>query len=361
MPEALKNSYNQAYINRLAKALKKQHPGFKVRAFEKAVFDDQWQARELKQRMSHIRECLHYALNLPYREALDVLLPAARDFGSYEGMFFPEYVEAYGLKDWRYSIKALEVLTQYSSSEFAVRPFIQQDTDRMMAQMLTWSRRKNHHVRRLASEGCRPRLPWASALPVFKKDPAPIIPILDQLRSDDSEYVRRSVANNLNDIAKDNPDLALQWFHSHQGQHPHTDWIIKHGCRSLLKQAHPQALSLFGYSAPDGIQVKNLTLQSKAIAIGEQLVFGFKLHSLSGSLGRCRIEYGIDYRKANGSLSRKIFKVSEGEYSDQNLAVQRSQSFRPMTTRKHYPGEHRLAIIINGQELKCLKFELKAS
>lgn len=358
MPEPLKHSYNEAYIERLSKALKKHHKRFKPVAFQQSIFDDSWEQRELKERMSHIRHCLHEHLNLPYREALAVLLPAAKDFGSYEGMFFPEYVEVYGLDSWKPSMKALEILTQYSSSEFAVRPFIEKDEERMMAQMQSWAQHKNHHVRRLSSEGCRPRLPWARALPVFKKDPRPIEPILNALRRDDSEYVRRSVANNLNDIAKDNPDRVLNWCEKYHQQNPLTDWIIKHGCRTLLKQAHPEALALFGYSPIKGLSVTNFNLNPHCVAIGDHLGFSFSLKKRSGNLGRLRIEYGIDYRKANGNLSRKIFKITEGQYSDNSLHFERRQSFLPMSTRRHYPGEHRLAVIVNGRELAVEEFEV---
>lgn len=358
MAEPLKNSYNRAYITRLAKALKQQLPAFDSKAFSSAVFDKQWSGRELKSRMSHIRECIFHTLAMPYHDALAVLLPAAQSFGGYEAMFFPEFVEVYGQDYWDSSIEALEVLTQYSSSEFAVRPFIERDTERMMAQMLQWAQHDNEHVRRLASEGCRPRLPWAKALPAFKKDPAAIMPVLTQLRTDPSLYVRRSVANNLNDIAKDNPQVTLTWMQRYYGDNELTNWIIKHGCRTLLKQAHPEALKLFGYGDVSAVKVASFIVDTPRLREGEDLEFTFGLNSRKGDLGKLRIEYGIDYRKANGSLSRKVFKVAEGQYDNSTLAFQRRQSFRPMTTRKHYPGMHRIALLVNGVELAIEEFEL---
>jgi 3-methyladenine DNA glycosylase AlkC len=124
-------------------------------------------------------------------------------------LFFPDFVETYGLEHWDRSVAALEKFTRMSTSEFAVRPFLKRNQPRMMAQMAAWSKHESEHVRRLASEGCRPRLPWADALPALKRDPAPIWPILEQLKADPSEYVRRSVANNLNDISKDHPEQVL--------------------------------------------------------------------------------------------------------------------------------------------------------
>jgi len=297
-------------------------------------------------------------MNLPFKEALNVLLPAAKDFGGYEAMFFPEYIEVYGQQHWQLSMQALALLTQYSSSEFAVRPFIAQDTERMMGQMLRWAGHNNEHVRRLATEGCRSRLPWANALPAFKQNPAPVLPILTQLRTDDSLYVRRSVANNLNDIAKDNPQVVIDWAQQYHGQSPLTDWIIKHGSRTLLKQAHPQALAMFGFGDVSHIAVSDFQLAAKQASIGGELAFGFQLFASGKALGRLRIEYAIDYMKANGRLARKLFKVSEADYSQTQIEFQRRQSFRPMSTRKHYPGLHRVALVVNGVELAQQEFEL---
>src|SRR5690606_550673 len=140
-----------------------------------------------------------------YIEAVGVLKKAAPYFTGLEAMIFPDFVETYGLDHWEASMDALELMTRYSSSEYAVRPFIAKDTERMMAQMLEWAHSDSEHVRRLASEGCRPRLPWAMGLTMLKKDPSPILPILETLKQDESLYVRRSVANNLNDISKDHP------------------------------------------------------------------------------------------------------------------------------------------------------------
>jgi len=360
MPEPLKNSYNETYIAKLVDALSRHQRGFKRKAFTAAVFDAYWESRELKARMAHIRACMHQFIDLPFEDALHVLLPAAKDFGGYEAMFFPEYIEVYGQDHWSLSMDALALLTQYSSSEFAVRPFIQQDTERMMKQMHRWSEHENHHVRRLASEGCRPRLPWASALPAFKQDPAAIVPILTQLRTDDSLYVRRSVANNLNDIAKDNPQVVLEWAQQHHGQSPLTDWIIKHACRTLLKRADLKALALFGYGDVSHIAISDFQIENKTVSIGGDLKFAFQLSSQQTELGRLRIEYAIDYMKANGRLARKIFKVSEADYEQHQLGFQRQQSLRPMSTRKHYPGLHRLALLVNGVELVQQDFELLA-
>jgi len=348
MPEPLKNAYNQCYIERLADSIKASWPAFECALFVSCVMDSEWESKELKARMKHISEMMHKCLSLPFDRAIKILLEAGQEFGGFEGMFFPDYVEQFGENDWDLSITALETLTQYSSSEFAVRPMIIRDSSKMMAVMLGWASHQNYHVRRLASEGCRPRLPWAMALPEFKNDPRLILPVLDKLKQDDSLYVRRSVANNLNDIAKDNPDTVLDWCRDNIGRHPDTDWIIKHGCRTLLKQANPDAMRLFGYADNSLVLVEDLAIENKRLAIGDELKFSFRLFTNREQLSKLRVEYIVDYVKANGRRSPKVFKSSESDYIQSEILFERKHSFRQMSTRKHYPGEHKLSIRVNG-------------
>lgn len=348
MPEPLKNAYNQYYIERLANRIKASWPAFDCELFISSVMDSEWEDKELKARMKHISNMMHESLSLPFNRAVNILLEAGQEFGGFEGMFFPDYVEQFGVDDWDLSITALETLTQYSSSEFAVRPMIIRDSSKMMAVMLEWASHQNYHVRRLASEGCRPRLPWAMALPEFKHDPQLILPVLDKLKQDDSLYVRRSVANNLNDIAKDNPSTVLEWCRDNIGRHPDTDWIIKHGCRTLLKQANPEAMRLFGYADSALVLVEDLTIENKRLAIGDDLRFSFRVSTPCEALSKLRVEYIVDYVKANGSRSPKVFKSSESDYIQSEILFERKHSFRQMSTRKHYPGEHKLSIRVNG-------------
>jgi 3-methyladenine DNA glycosylase AlkC len=206
----------------------------------------------LKQRIRHVSASLRLTLPTSYSEALSVLIQIAPQCRGVEYLFFPDFVEVYGLDNWTDSIPALERFTLFSSSELSVRPFIVQDPVRMMDQMLQWAIHPDHHIRRLASEGCRPRLPWAVALDIFKVDPSPIMPILEQLKRDSSIYVQKSVANNLNDISKDHPEQIKQLARVWYGENLQTDWIVKHGCRGLLRKGDPDVLSLFGFAtSPD--------------------------------------------------------------------------------------------------------------
>ncbi|MCA9022639.1 MAG: DNA alkylation repair protein, partial [Planctomycetaceae bacterium] len=315
---------------------------------------------ELKQRMRHITHALHEFLPNDYGTALTVLERAAPSFGGFEAMFFPDFVEVYGLSDWDRSLQALEHFTKYSSSEFAVRPFIAQDQQRMVRQLKLWAASPNEHVRRLASEGSRPRLPWAMALPAFKQNPAPMLPILKRLKADPSEYVRRSVANHLNDISKDHPDVVLSLAEQWLTGKPETRWIVKHGCRTLLKQGDSRTLALFGYRKPEDLRIRKFQLQPSVISMGEQVEFEFELVSRKTELGQIRLEYAVEFVRLKGATTRKVFKISEGIYSEHARWYRSRHSFKPISTRNYYPGTHRLAIIVNGQEMEQAEFELQA-
>lgn len=360
MPEPLKNMFNEKYVNDLSAATKQFYPAFDTQAYHACIFDKQWQARELKDRMRHISTSLRPFLPEDYAVALSIMRQASLVLKgySYEMMIFPDFVEVFGLDDWGASIPALEHFTQLCSSEFAVRPFIIRDQERMMAQMMKWAQHENHHVRRLASEGIRPRLPWGISLPAFKADPSPILPILEQLRDDESEYVRRSVANNLNDIAKDNPDVVLdvarRW---HLQDTPETQWMIRHALRTLIKKGDPAALELLGYGGNGEITVKRLTVQPDQIAIGDNLTFSFLVESHADEPQNLMIDYIVHLMRSNGRQTPKVFKLSKVTLAPgETLTITRKHSFKPVTTRKYYPGEHAIAVQINGKQFEPAAF-----
>ena len=346
MPEPLKNIYTVEFVTRLAENINRLNMPFNKDAFINHIFDQHWSKLELKQRMNQITVNLHRHLNCDYLTALPVLQDCCKEFGGFESMLFPHYVELYGQHEYEASMQALEIMTQFSSSEFAIRPFIVKHPKQTMSQMLKWSKHKNFHVRRLASEGCRPRLPWAMALPKFKHDPELILPILNNLKNDESEYVRRSVANNLNDISKDHPDMVLSIAKSWQNQTIETDWIIKHACRSLLKQGNTDALALFGLTPPDHIELCDFCCDDK-VKPGSRVHFSALLKSTQ-ALGLCRIEYRLYFQKANGTVSPKVFKISESMIPVHHKEISRAHSFKPITTRTYYKGLHQLEIIVNG-------------
>ncbi len=206
------------------------------RNFYTSLYTASWEAMELKQRLRHSALVLGQHLPQDYRASIEILKNAAGNFSGLGGMIFSEWVECYGLNHPHESLEALSFFTQVGSAEFAIRPFILKYEEETMRKMLEWSQHDNVHVRRLSSEGARPRLPWACALPKFKNDPSLVLPILENLKNDPELYVRKSVANCLNDIAKDHPTLVVsllkKWAKDDQN---HTNWIIKHALRSLVK------------------------------------------------------------------------------------------------------------------------------
>ncbi len=354
--EPLKYCYNKAFLNKLNGLILKQDGQFNSQQFSLDVFNDDWDELELKQRMRHITQCLNKHLKGSYNDKINVLKPVSIHFDSYDAMFFSDFVEQYGLDDFDSSMQAMHHFTQYCTSEFAVRPFIETYPEKMMAQMMTWADSDNHHVRRLASEGCRPRLPWASALPAFKKDPSAILPILEKLKNDSSHYVRNSVANNLNDISKDNPDTVIHIAQRWKNHSKATDWIIKHACRTLLKQAQPDIMSLYGYKKSTHIKMDDFKC-SEAIDIGEDLNFSFSLNTKQQAIGLCRLEFALYFMKSNRKQARKLFKISESNIQSSQKSYAKKFSFKPRSTRKLYVGKHSIAIVINGFEQEKIDFD----
>jgi len=356
MAELLKNRFNAELVNRLATEIKKEYPEFQTRKFNSDVLDDNWQERELKQRMRHISTVLAEHLPDDYRNALAILKPVAENFDDLEALIFPDFIELNGLHDYDASVPAMAHFTQFCSSEFPVRFFIKKYPEKMMQQMFAWADSDNHHVRRLASEGCRPRLPWAIVLPDFKKNPELILPILEKLKNDESEYVRRSVANNLNDISKDNPDIVLDIAENWFGENENIDRLLKHALRTLLKSGDAKAMKMFGYTPLKNLVIEDLTL-TKQVKWGSELKFSFSLNSKK-RLGKLRVEYVIEFLRANGQYSRKVFKLSEGEVDSYCKNWKKIHSFKPISTRKYYPGLQYLNIIINGKQVASSSFML---
>lgn len=358
MAELLKNMLNPTSIRDLALVVKSEYPSFKVEAFLSSTMDETWDGLELKARGRKISVTLGKYLPKDYKKAISIIDKVIPKCEGFMPMVFPDFVEVYGQdeKDWNISVKALERYTKYGSSEFAVRPFIMKDSERMMEQMYAWTKHENEHVRRLASEGCRPALPWGQALKEFKKDPTPVLPILEALKNDSSLYVRKSVANNLNDISKTHPDLVIKLAKKWYGKTDQTNWVVKHGLRTLLKRANPEALAIFGYHSAT-LDVTDFKIEKQSLKIGESNAFSFVVVAKDPT--KVRLEYGIDYVKANGRTNRKIFQISETSLvANKKKSYMKKHSFANLSTRKHYPGTHSLTLIINGVEKDKLDFEL---
>jgi len=364
--EPFKNIYNEQFFDAFTDVVKTVISGFNKTKFTYEIYDKDWEDRELKARMRHITNVLRKHLSPDYSNSVQEILKiivalkqSSISEKSLEFMFFPDFIEVYGLDDYNTSVAALKTITPFTSCEFAVRPFIIKYQNIMVRELIEWSKDDNYHVRRLASEGSRSRLPWAMAIPAFKNDPSPVLPILEQLKNDESEYVRRSVANNLNDISKDHPDLVVSIAKKWIGKTPETDKLVKHASRTLLKQGHPELMVLFGFGQVDKLKIQNFKIVTPVVKIGSDFWFKFDLKNESKSDLKIRLEYGLYYQKANSTLSKKVYKISEKIYSKKSLtSVERKQSFKLITTRKFHIGLHQVSLIINGVEFDKYDFDL---
>jgi 3-methyladenine DNA glycosylase AlkC len=356
-----KDYFNEQSVGSLAAAIGEAYAPFDAEAFAARVFDEEWAARELKERMRHITTVLHDFLPADYRAALDVLRRALPSVEGIVKMVFPDYVEVYGLDDWEASMVALEQFTQEMSAEFAIRPFIVRYPERTMAQMLAWAGHESAEVRRLATEGCRPRLPWGIRLHDLVEDPSPILPILEGLKNDESESVRKSVANNLNDISKDNPSVVLDLLRSWQvDATENVQWITRHALRTLVKKGDPEALELLGYPRDPAIAVHNVTVEPQSIAIGQEVTLSFDVESLADEPLNLMIDYVVYHMRANGQLSPKVFKLAKKTLQPgEVLSITKKHSFAPVTTRKYYPGKQAIEPKINGKLFTRVEFLLE--
>ncbi|WP_104175003.1 DNA alkylation repair protein [Arthrobacter sp. Y81] len=246
-------------------------------------------------------------------------------------------------------LRLLAELTPRLTGEFAIRRLLAADLDRALAVVLTWTAHPDEHVRRLASEGTRPYLPWAVRIPGLIERPGATIPILDALYRDPQEYVRRSVANHLNDLARHSPEAVLAaaaaWAAEPDGN---TQWVIRHGLRTLVKKAHPGALALQGF-APASLKVTPPRLDRSVVELPADLAFEFEISNTGSDPARLAVDYIVHYMKANGSQSEKVFKLAALTlHPGETRTVSKRHAFRQMTTRVHHAGSHGLELQING-------------
>ena len=356
MAEQLKKLYSKEFIEKLANRLFLAFTNFEKEDFINSIFEISWQNLELKQRMRHIAITLNKYLPFSYKKQLEILKEVKKDFTGLEAMIFQDFVEVFGLDDFDESMKALEVFTQDASSEFAIRQFILKYEEQTMNQMKIWAKSKNEHLRRLSSEGFRPRLPWAISLPKFKQNPTKPLEIIELLKNDKSLYVRKSVANNLNDISKDNPQLVIKFVKENLGSTKELDWICKHASRTLLKKGDKQILELFNFDKSYHINLIDFCYD-KSVNVDENLTFSFEINS-DEIIGNIRVEYVIYYLKSNNIHNKKVFMISQNEIKSSSKKFTKKQSFKNMTTRKHYLGKHFIAILINGEEILKKEFYL---
>jgi len=370
-PRLMKDGLNRAAIERIGRNLERASLDFDATAFTKRVMnglDD----LELKERVVHTTKILRDALPEDYLEALEVLLRASevwdsgqegdalRGFAAWPVL---EFISMYGLEHFQRSMQGLRRMTRLFTAEFAIRPFVIQAQEEVFALLHEWVKDPDPNVRRLVSEGIRPRLPWAPRLPALQKDPSPILPLLDALKDDPSLFVRRSVANNLNDIAKDNPDLVIEtcksWLENATAERL---WIIRHATRTLIKEAHPGIWSLMGYTEKPQVEVTSLVLGADVVQIGEQLDFSCTLTSNADEVQSFVLDYAVHHVKANGKTRAKVFKLKNIKLkAGASIELHKKHSFRKITTRKYYSGIHTIELLVNGKSVAKQDFTLEVS
>jgi len=359
MAEELKHWFDTAFFEDLAVAIAHHLPDFDRHGFTRMTTHGLDQL-ELKQRMTRTVEACRSHLPDDYRQAVGILKALAPRYeGKFQGMFCSEYVGRYGLDDFDFSLDALAYFTTFSSAEFGIREYLRNDFERTLEVMKTWAASDNHHHRRLASEGSRPRLPWSFRIPQLISDPSPTHPILERLNTDDSETVRRSVANHLNDISKDHPETMLDWVNAWDRTDERTGWIVKHSARGLLKKGHPRAFGLFGFEAEPAIETASLNVDRPAVAIGDDITFSFTLGSLKNRPQKLAVDYSVHYVKKSGKTSPKVFKLKEIELGlGASETLGRRISLRNLSTREHHPGTHHIEMIVNGRSVGVVSFDV---
>jgi 3-methyladenine DNA glycosylase AlkC len=359
----LKDFVDRKAVAAVAESVAAAAPGVDADHIVRDVFDAEWEERALKQRFRHIAVTVRSHLPEEYPEALAIMRRAATilDAGWTSAWAFNDFVEEFGVEFPDESLPALEQFTKLASAEFAVRPFIKQYPERMADQMLSWAHDDDAAVRRLASEGYRPRLPWGMGIPSLKQDPTRIIAVLEILRSDPSEDVRRSVANSLNDISRDHPDLVVNLLASWADDSAEMVALTKHALRTLVKQGQPAALELIGFSPNPQVELMRLDVAPSPAAVGDATVLDLELRSSSEEAQNLLLDFAVVYQTASGGTSRKVFKgkvvtTEPGEV----IAMRRKVSLAQRTTRRIFPGPHAVEIQVNGVPLGAVQFDVIA-
>ena len=367
MAEAFKNLINPTLVQQAARRLQWSWPDFPASDFLRLAGDG-LENLEMKARSLHICDALLATLPNDFMQAADLIeaslaAPEAGEsmaqlHGLEDGLrgwiLWPvgEYIARRGLHHPERALQALHALTQRFTAEFAIRPFIEHHAALTFATLHQWVDDDSAHVRRLVSEGSRPRLPWGQQLKALIIDPTPTLPLLQALQDDPSPYVRRSVANHLNDIAKDHPAVIARWLQDHLPKAPPARRsLLRHASRTLIKSGDRAVLTAWGL----GDQFKGkaeLTVTPTHIHLGESVRLSLRLQSNSRDHQRLVVDYAVHHVKADGSTSAKVFKGWKLDLPpNSEVLLERNHAVRLITTRRYHAGRHPVVIQINGQEV----------
>ena len=358
-----KHQISLTTLETLAPRFASQLPGFQVQSFLRhggAGLDD----LELKARVQQVAAAARGAWPGPLAQLIAALplvgarKPALSGFSVWPLL---QVIEDFGLPVWQESLAAMHALTGRWSAEFAIRPYLRADPERALAVLQRWAADPDEHVRRLVSEGTRPRLPWGEQLVLFVSEPEHTLPLLELLRADPAEYVRRSVSNHLNDIAKDHPDRVVdvlgRWQREAPG--PATTWIVRHASRTLIKQGHPGALALRGFARP-AVVVEAFDVGPDPLDFGGRLQLHATLRGAAKESQRWAVDFVMHHVKANGGRTAKVFKWREVTVAPGAVvSLDKAHAIRAISTRRYYPGLHRVELQVNGQVLAGADFTLQ--
>jgi len=374
MAEPFKNLLSPALVRAAAGPLQRAWPAFDGERFASLACEG-LEALELKARAMHVCAALQATLPADFAAAAEVIeaalappepadsiAPPNDPAGGLRGwILWPvgEYIARHGQAQPQRALAALHALTQRFTAEFAIRPFIVRHPTLVFATLQRWTTDASAHVRRLVSEGSRPRLPWGLRLQSLVQDPSPTLPLLAALQDDPSAYVRRSVANHLNDIAKDHPQVVVDWLRTHlPGAAAPRRALLRHASRTLIKQGHPGVMKAWGLgSAWHGEAV--LTPTPRRVTLGGSITFTLHLLSHGARAQKLAVDYAVHHVKADGSRTPKVFKGWTIELPAQGEAtLVKRHSLRPVTTRRYHAGEHGLVVQINGRPVAESTFTL---
>jgi 3-methyladenine DNA glycosylase AlkC len=322
---------------------------------------------ELTDRAKHVASTMASHLPDDRGEALRILTaslgPEDEELTGMEGFkYLPHgyFIAAHGLDHFDLAMEAQYELTKRFTAEFSIRAYLEHHPDATLRRLRLWTSDPSEHPRRLVSEGTRPRLPWAPRLRAFQRDPTPVLELLELLKDDPSEYVRRSVANNINDIAKDHPALAVdvsrRWWTDADDNRRR---LIRHALRSLIKAGDSNALAVLGYGPDSPVEVVSVSIDPPLVSIGGKIRISASLTNPTASACGALVDIRIHFVKASGETSPKVFKGSEIELEPgDSTSLSKTISLKQHSTRKHYPGIHGVEFLINGEPRPGAQFEL---
>lgn len=367
---ALKDGFADPVLRRIAAQVSAVHPGFGTAAFLRDCRAG-FEALSLMQRVRRVGEALHRHLPANFDAALDVveraLGPAHEGWKEGEGIAafarapYLEWVALAGLNQPQRALPALARLTRHFSAEFAIRPFLAQHLELTLEHLVTWVQAADPRVRRLASEGSRPLLPWGLHVRALKQDPGRCLALIEPLVADPDEVVRRSAANHLNDVSRLDAALALAHARRWLDRGGVASAAVRHGLRTLVKAGHPEALGLQGYGIGAAVVLRGLRLSSRRVPVGGMLALSFELHHAGEAPVRVCVDYAIGYASARGAPRRKVFKGADLQLGPgETCALVLRRDFVPRSTRALHPGAHSVEVLVNGQVAASDRFILSA-